>query len=449
VIATLTTLPTIMGISPARWLRRHTDRFCALQRCACVALLFTAAGCTRLGAQVVTPAERDLGFGRTNTVEIHADLGRVAVSHQPMDILLVFDRTQSMASTIGEAQTNADEIVRGVRAMYPNSMFAVAGLADHFGGEEPWLLLSDFTQETGKIRAALGAITLADGFDFPESYSRALSESRFVSWRPGAQRYLVLFGDAPAHDPDFYGKDFGIDPGRDGIPGTRDDLRLKSVIADLATDGIVILAIYDDTFQKPMKAEARQGFDYMARQTGGVSLPISSATEVVDIVQQSLRRVLQPAPSLAAPAEFADWIRGEAFRRDADSVNTFSTPVGVVVPDGAKSGIYRLPVAVIRHHSAGVDTLGVTSIIVRVGLLNYPWRLPLLILFFLSLLGTLIRHARRASREFLLYERTTPFLRLLRQIAVAGLVATGGLLIWKYAPGTLQTEVGMSSAAEP
>jgi hypothetical protein len=403
-------------------------------------------GCTRTDERAVTPAERDLGFRRVDEFEIHADLGHVSVSHEPLDLVLLFDRTASMENTIAQAQRNADAIVRSVRTLYPNSSFAVAGLADYFGGEQPWILFSDLTKETMRIRDALEAITLANGHDYPEAYARALYESRFVSWRPGAQKYIVLFGDAPAHDPSFYGTDFGIDPGRDGIPDTHDDLMFKSVVADLVKDSIVVLAIYDDTFRKSLKAETRAGFDYMARQTGGVSVPISSATDVVEVVKQSLRRVLQPAPTLAAPAEFADWVEHETFTRD--SANMFSAPVQVLAPERTKSGIYRLPLYVVRNHSAGADTVGATSVIVRVGMLNYPWRIPLLFVFLFSVLGLLLRRIHRASRNFVRYEQNMTYLRLLGRLIVVGLAILGGVLIWKHAPGTLPAKPGPSSGVE-
>ncbi len=435
-------MPSVNGMFRLRLVRR-----CTLRLCACAAVLLLAADCTREDRPIVTPLERDLGFGNTDHFEIRADLGRATVSHEPMDVVLLFDRTASMTNTITEAQRNADEIVRGVRTMYPNSSFAVAGLADYLNGEQPWTLFSDLTNETARVRTALGAITLASGVDYPEAYVRALYESRYVSWRPGAKKYLILFGDAPAHDPSFYGTDFGIDPGRDRVAGTQDDLRLEPVIADLARDGIVVLAIYDDTFRKPYRTETRAGFDYMARQTGGVSLPMSSATEVVEIVEQSLRRLLQPAPSLAVPAEFGAWVQDEAFTRDADSVNTFSVPVAVAAPEEAKSGIYRFPLSVIRHHAAGVDTLGATSVIVRVGVLSYPWRFPFLLLFLASVFAILCRRVRKASREFVRYERNAPFLRLLGRVAAAFLVVLGGVLIWKYAPGTIPP--GVETSAKP
>lgn len=421
---------------------------CTGRRCS-YAVLFSVAACTHQESPAVTPLERDLGFGRADHFEVRADLGRPTVSHEPMDVVLLFDRTASMENTIAEAQRNANEIMRGVRALYPNTLFAVGGLADYFGGEQPWILYSDFTAETSSIRAALGAISLANGHDIPEAYARALFETRHLSWRPSAKKYVIMFGDAPAHDPSFYGTDFGIDPGRDRVAGTHDDLRLEPVIADLARDGIAVLAIYDDTFRKPYRTEARAGFDYIARQTRGVSLPMSSATEVVDIVEQGLRRVLQPAPSLSVPAEFRLWVQDKAFTRGADSVNTFWAPVAVAAPEGAKSGIYKFPLAVIRNHAAGVDTLGATSVIVRVGLLNYPWRFPLLLAFLASVFALLLRRVRRVSREFVRYEQNAPFLRLLGRVAAACLVVIGGVLIWKHAPGTIPSDVKASVSAEP
>ena len=119
--------------------------------------------------------------------------------------LVVF--VHSTASGTFSAQTRDITI----RAGNPNSAFGVASFAD-YQERMPWRLDRDITEDIDSVATAITRLRLYDGKDFAEAYSRALYEARFVGWRPGARRIIILFGDAPAHDPNFYGQSTGIDP---------------------------------------------------------------------------------------------------------------------------------------------------------------------------------------------------------------------------------------------
>jgi hypothetical protein len=195
-------------------------------------------------------------------------------SLERIDILLLFDVTQSMRAVIDEVRTNAGTIMREIRAGNPNSAFGVASFAD-YQERMPWRLDRDVTEDLASVSTAIARLRLYDGKDFPEAYSRALHEARFVGWRPGARRFVILFGDAPAHDPNFYGPSTGVDPGRDGIPGNEDDLRFAEVVRDLAVDRVTVLVNY-----VPGDQLARKGFEFLASQTGGAAIPVADATQV-------------------------------------------------------------------------------------------------------------------------------------------------------------------------
>jgi hypothetical protein len=200
------------------------------------ALLVTCVACgpEPIGG-VVAPRQREFFMRASKHFDVEADLGALAFSKEPIDVLLLFDRTASMSNVIREAQVRAVELVGGIASLYPNAAFAVAGLADYFGGERAWVLYQDVTTDRTAVESGLGQISEASGGDYPEAYARALQEARSIGWRPGGgKKYVILFGDAPAHDPTFYGVDFGVDAGRDGIRGTSDDLRVEPLVADRA-----------------------------------------------------------------------------------------------------------------------------------------------------------------------------------------------------------------------
>lgn len=399
--------------------------------------LSLCASCTAPPADVVSPSQRDLYFRSSDHFQIHADLGASAISRQPVDILLLFDRTGSMHNVIDKAQRNADEIVTSILTLFPNTAFAVAGLADYDAGDHAWQLYQDVTVDRSSVTVGLNRIAAASGGDTPEAYARALYEARLIGWRVGARKYAVLFGDAPAHDPAFYGTDFGVDPGRDEVRGTADDLRLEPVVADLAHDSIAVIAIYDGSRSKPYHDETLRGFEFIARQTGGVSVPLTSALDVVHVIQQGLLRLVQPAPSLVVPTAYATWVQAATFNRDVPTANVFHIAVNVEPPRKSPSGVYRFPLTVMRGRADGVDTVGQTWITVRIGALNFPWRLPLLLAFLFSLFAWAVSRVRPNAYRFIRYERNWPFLRLFARLVAVALIVGGAMAIWHYAPGTL------------
>src|SRR5205807_2562115 len=140
---------------------------------------------------------------------------------------------------------NAVSIIQDIRRANPNTAFGVASFGDYGSTDPVWTLDQDITQDTAQVVAGLGRIRMLDGGDYPEEYSRALYEMLFLNWRLGSQRYVVLFGYAPAQDPDVFANNLGIDPGRDGVPGTSDDLRYRDVVRQLVAAKITVIGIYD------------------------------------------------------------------------------------------------------------------------------------------------------------------------------------------------------------
>lgn len=80
------------------------------------------------------------------------------------------------------------------------------------------MLGQDISTDADRTIAALRQIRLIDGGELPEAYSRALYETVFLGWRPEARRYLSCSATPRRAIPDFYGIDFGIEPGRAPFP---------------------------------------------------------------------------------------------------------------------------------------------------------------------------------------------------------------------------------------
>lgn len=200
-------------------------------------------------APSVKPAafETELKAGESTDFQISVSTGSTPIGKA--DVMLVFDLTGSMGGEISQVRTSALEIANTIRAQLPNSWFGVASFMDYaatysypgysaqYGsssyGDVPWKLNLHPTDSLGDMTTEINKLKLGWGADTPEDYTRVLHELgkvEQIGWRQGAKKIVVLFGDAPTHDLDFAGYNYGGDPGPDSIAQTADDLDFETVV---------------------------------------------------------------------------------------------------------------------------------------------------------------------------------------------------------------------------
>jgi hypothetical protein len=302
-----------------------------------------------------------------------------------------------MREVIDEMRAGAGALVRAMRARNPNGAFGVASFAD-YQPKMPWRLDRDITDNVDAVIQAIARLRLYDGKDLAEAYSRALHEARFVGWRPGARRFVVLLGDAPARDPNFYGESTGVDPGRDGIPGTDDDLRFAEVVRDLAVDRTVVLSYY----YVPGDDRARKGFEFLAAQTGGAAIPVRDVKQLPAAIVAGLSEQSFALPQIVVPPEFTDWVNvatGKRSRRGELREYLYTIRVGV--PRRAASGIRRLLLTAGYEEANRRVEIGGTRVTLLTGLRYHPvWRGLLVVVAFLVVLAWR-RRLMRGSFRFL------------------------------------------------
>lgn len=343
-------------------------------------LAVTVAACGERGP--VTPVSFDtfLKSGDRDEFTLKVSLTNLPPSYVPLDIVFLLDATGSMQNIIDTMRQNAVLIIQEMRRANPNTAFGVASFGDYGSTDPVWVLDHDITQDTTQIVNALGHIRMVNGGDLPEAYSRALYEMQFLSWRPGARRYVILFGDAPAHDPDFFGQNLGVDPGRDGIQGTADDLRFREVVHQLATNKITVIGIYDRGpwySRKELGAETKMGFEFVAKETGGLAVPITAADEVPNAIRQGFTEVRPPVPVVKVSEEYATWLTiSPAEAIDAKGLH-YQFVISVAPTNGYKPGIYNIPLRVVAGDATDAGEIGRSTVRVRIGWLHYGWRWPL------------------------------------------------------------------------
>lgn len=410
-------------------------------------------GCAREG---VSPGTHSVFFLKNGTdgFSMVVDLAKAAPSQEPLDILLLFDGTSSMLNIIETVRDNSVTIMREVRQVYANSAFGVAALYDYHMVRAPWQLYQDLTTSEETVTAALRRVETDSrgNRDWPEAYCRGLFESRFVAWRPGARRYVVLFGDAPAHDPTFYGKDYGIDPGRDGIAGTADDLFLRDVVTQLAADGITVMTVYDRGpwyDRKPDMDDAIKGFEYMAAETGGFSVPVSSADKVPRAIKAGVSAIKRTPPGVFVPVAYREWATVLGPLARDESGRKYQFPVDLHPPHGTPDGIYRFPLVAMHAGRIEGGEVGRTMVTVRIGLGNLDWRWSAFLLYplFGAIFVWLMVSHRSGER---LYGNRIALKMLARALLLAMVIALP-VLVWKLIPepGAASVPVGPGAVLTP
>jgi len=184
------------------------------------------------------------------------------------DVLFAIDLTGSMGDERAQLQQNMEDIVARLQSFIQDVGFGLVSYKDYPGQyiyaapcpysntygnalEYPYRLEQPITTSVAAIEAAVNGLPPASGgFDDPESYLRELHESAAdpaTGWRPGSRRLIVDFGDELPHDCNVLsclgdvGTPLGVDPGRDMLAATADDLTLEGVMDELHDASIALL----------------------------------------------------------------------------------------------------------------------------------------------------------------------------------------------------------------
>jgi len=307
----------------------------------------------------------ELASGQSTTQRITVITAETPIPK--VDVLLLLDVTGSMSDELEAVKENAAYILDTIGAKVEDVAFGVASFVDYphhydyagyagqYGilGDYPWSLDQDITTDKGAIERALDSLSLKDGADTPEDYSRALFEAIFVSWRAGAKKIVVLFGDSVAHDVDFYqtrfGRNFGIDPGEDEEAGTGDDLVFTDVVAKLREQRIEVIPINCARGEELFEL-VEAGFRYVAEQTNGHVFSIDEAHQVPEAVVRGLEAATIEIAELTVVPEhaFAPWVSiMPPVHRKVGGGETRAFNVTITVPEGTDPGTYSFSLDVL------------------------------------------------------------------------------------------------------
>lgn len=235
---------------------------------------------------------------------------------KPVDVLFAFDLTASMSDQIESVKGNASDMLASLDENLTDPRFGVASHMDYPGffsydgyeaqygnasaGDYPWALNQSLTNDTAAVEAAIDGLSLGDGQDSPESYSRVFHEAaEHGGWRSDVLKILVEWGDNPPHDDDFDGNNLGLDPGPDAEEGGGDDIDFQEVVDRMNETGVHALMV-DAGF-----GSAEDYYRYAANQTDGAYAKLSDADKLADEVIELERQIKaddQTPPSIGIEA---------------------------------------------------------------------------------------------------------------------------------------------------
>jgi uncharacterized protein YegL len=121
-----------------------------------------------------------------------------------LDLVLVMDTTGSMRREIEELKANLDSLVRLLRALTASlrvGFVAYRDLGDAYLTRDLPLTPMD---EAGyqRLHAFIATLDASGGGDREEAVHLALEKAVAQPWAEGAHGYIILVGDAPAHEAD-------------------------------------------------------------------------------------------------------------------------------------------------------------------------------------------------------------------------------------------------------
>ena len=294
------------------------------------------------------------------------------------DILFAFDTTGSMKDVLSSAKSNAITITNNLTGLIPDIQFGVVDLRDYhpepYGdpGDWPYMLRQGITGDQMAVQTAINATSHYGGGDAPEAYTRALYESYSdpaIGWRADARRFVVMFGDDVPHDdnlnegvsspPEYPGGSWVtghppsyLDPGRDGTPGTADDLDFQPVLDALKTNRITLLYVVSgggSTSQANLVTYWKQWAGWT--NTGGDAVPLSDAADLPAVIQNLVTasgRHISRLELLADPSSYQSWLTVNPPAYTDLTVPpeglTVTFSVLICVPLGTPSGMYSFSI---------------------------------------------------------------------------------------------------------
>ncbi len=116
-----------------------------------------------------------------------------------IDVVFAIDATGSMVWVHRTVRERMQQLAQYVRGLVPLARFGIIAYRD-YQDYDFVTKLSQPSFDILKARDFMAAIDAVGGGDHPEAVTQALRDAETaIAWRPGAQRVVIIIGDAPPH----------------------------------------------------------------------------------------------------------------------------------------------------------------------------------------------------------------------------------------------------------
>ncbi|WP_245614031.1 Calx-beta domain-containing protein [Actinokineospora inagensis] len=168
-----------------------------------VVTALVAAGVTPAHAGVpgVVPSTVDVVLAPGGSTTVTKTVTTSTLPSTP-DIVFLADTTGSMTSAIANVRSNIGSLTGSVLTEAPTARFAVAEYKD-MTDDVPFQVDQSLTADVTAVQAGTALWSAGGGGDFPEDELNALYRiaTGDIAFRATSSRVVVMFGDAPSHDP--------------------------------------------------------------------------------------------------------------------------------------------------------------------------------------------------------------------------------------------------------
>ncbi len=245
------------------------------------------------------------------------------------DIIFAFDCTGSMSPDLDVSGTEAINIMNALTpALISDARFGVMSFRDYpgyytscgysstYGGATDYAYRLDqaLTDDKTLVSSAINGLSASGGADGPESYTRPMYESYSdpeVVWRSGCKRILIMFGDNVPHDCELMEDcdtgswPTGVDPGRDEVAMTGDDLDLQTVLAEMTSNQITLLFVANRMSPTDLSFLL---WECWTAQTGGDAWLVSAASDIPDAIEALVGAEAAHIDRLTLESTCGDWL---------------------------------------------------------------------------------------------------------------------------------------------
>ncbi|MCK5789091.1 MAG: VWA domain-containing protein, partial [Chlamydiia bacterium] len=303
--------------------------------------------------------------------------GKICGSPPKADIIALFDLTASMGDELNNMKVHSQNIMNAIDGVVGDVRFGIMSHMDYVGdfsgcdysntygsaadGDYPYKLDQKLTSISEDVAEIVNGLTLGYGSDGPENYTRPLYESYSdpnIDWRDGSKKIIVAMLDNIPHDCDFDeiiggSKTSGPDPGRDGVVGTGDDLRILEVLQGMKDNNITLIVLYTGSrrylgiWQKYAEITGGTAFamSYTGASFGDGDDCSCVSTLIVDLIQKENSEIDEVTLDVCT-AGFEDWLvsvdpgiyTGIDLSEESPWIGEFD--ITVTVPEGTEDGTY-------------------------------------------------------------------------------------------------------------